>query len=64
MHWKLIYDLFSLTLRTVKPGVRFREVGDVISRHASMSGFSVVTVPHQYFVYPWIFNVFYFSWPI
>nr|XP_019705520.1 methionine aminopeptidase 1A isoform X2 [Elaeis guineensis] len=26
----------------VKPGVRFREVGEVINRHASMSGFSVV----------------------
>lgn len=26
----------------VKPGVRFREIGEIISRHASMSGFSVV----------------------
>lgn len=26
----------------MKPGVRFREIGEVINRHASMSGFSVV----------------------
>ncbi|TVU32061.1 hypothetical protein EJB05_23779 [Eragrostis curvula] len=26
----------------LKPGVRFREVGEIINRHASMSGFSVV----------------------
>ncbi|PON34634.1 Peptidase M24A, methionine aminopeptidase, subfamily [Parasponia andersonii] len=28
--------------REVKPGMRFREVGEVINRHASMLGFSVV----------------------
>ncbi|KAG5538600.1 hypothetical protein RHGRI_019240 [Rhododendron griersonianum] len=27
---------------SVKPGVRFREIGEVINRHASMAGFSVV----------------------
>ena len=26
----------------MKPGVRFRDVGEVINRHASMSGLSVV----------------------
>lgn len=34
---KLIFLLLS-----VKPGIRFREIGEVINRHASMSGFSVV----------------------
>ena len=29
-------------INTVKPGMRFREIGEVINRHASMSGFSVV----------------------
>lgn len=28
----------------VKPGVRYREVGEVISRHASLNGFSVVLI--------------------
>ncbi|KAG6431031.1 hypothetical protein SASPL_109106 [Salvia splendens] len=28
-------------IAAVKPGVRFQEIGDIISRHASMSGFSV-----------------------
>ncbi|CAA6673583.1 unnamed protein product [Spirodela intermedia] len=36
------YECLEKAISIVKPGVRFREVGDVISRHASMSGFSVV----------------------
>jgi methionyl aminopeptidase len=28
----------------VKPGVRYREVGEVISRHASLNGLSVVRI--------------------
>ena len=41
---KLKYRILILLLQSnsVKPGVRFREIGEVISRHASMSGFSVV----------------------
>ncbi|KAM1504081.1 hypothetical protein ACFX1X_000234 [Malus domestica] len=31
-----------VTRHDVKPGMRFREVGEVINRHATMSGFSVV----------------------
>ena len=31
-----------LLVNSVKPGMRFREIGEVINRHASMSGFSVV----------------------
>ncbi|KAK4483174.1 hypothetical protein RD792_010354 [Penstemon davidsonii] len=33
---------FSLS-SSVKPGVRFREIGEIISRHATMSRFSVVS---------------------
>lgn len=40
MFIKLCFDFFFVS---VKPGVRFREVGDVISRHASMCGLSVVS---------------------
>jgi methionyl aminopeptidase len=36
------YECLEKAISIVKPGVRFREVGDVISRHASMSGLSVV----------------------
>lgn len=42
-NWWPIY-LHSSSFFLVKPGVRFREVGEVISRHASMSGLSVVTL--------------------
>ena len=34
----------SCKSNSVKPGVRFREIGEVINRHASMSGFSVVMI--------------------
>lgn len=27
---------------SVKPGVRFREIGEIVNRHATMSGLSVV----------------------
>ncbi|URE39442.1 Heat shock protein [Musa troglodytarum] len=36
------YECLEKAISIVKPGVRFREVGEVISRHAQMSGFSVV----------------------
>ena len=36
-----VYCVLSM-LSIVNPGVRFREMGEIISRHASMSGFSVV----------------------
>ncbi|KAK4793874.1 hypothetical protein SAY86_011868 [Trapa natans] len=36
------YECLEKAIAIVKPGVRFREIGDVINRHASMSGFSVV----------------------
>ncbi|KAK9148004.1 hypothetical protein Scep_006761 [Stephania cephalantha] len=37
------YECLEKAISIVKPGVRFREVGEVINRHASMSGFSVRT---------------------
>lgn len=36
------YECLEKAISIVKPGVRFREVGEVISRHAAMSGLSVV----------------------
>uniref|UniRef100_A0A0D9XLC7 Methionine aminopeptidase n=1 Tax=Leersia perrieri TaxID=77586 RepID=A0A0D9XLC7_9ORYZ len=36
------YECLDKAIAIVKPGVRFREVGEIISRHASMSGLSVV----------------------
>lgn len=36
------YECLEKAISIVKPGVRFREVGEVINRHALMSGFSVV----------------------
>ncbi|GMN43145.1 hypothetical protein TIFTF001_012352 [Ficus carica] len=36
------YECLEKAISIVKPGMRFREVGEVINRHASMSGFSVV----------------------
>ncbi|GMN18780.1 hypothetical protein TIFTF001_046843 [Ficus carica] len=36
------YECLEKAITIVKPGMRFREVGEVINRHASMSGFSVV----------------------
>ncbi|XP_060218873.1 methionine aminopeptidase 1A [Lycium barbarum] len=36
------YECLEKAISIVKPGVRFREIGEVINRHASMSGFSVV----------------------
>eukprot|EP00252_Welwitschia_mirabilis_P026313 TRINITY_DN858_c0_g1_i1.p1 TRINITY_DN858_c0_g1~~TRINITY_DN858_c0_g1_i1.p1 ORF type:complete len:401 (-),score=77.76 TRINITY_DN858_c0_g1_i1:489-1691(-) len=39
---KCTYECLEKAIAIVKPGVRFREVGEVINRHASMCGFSVV----------------------
>ncbi|KAI3444708.1 hypothetical protein Pfo_001373 [Paulownia fortunei] len=36
------YECLEKAIAIVKPGVRFREIGEIINRHASMSGFSVV----------------------
>nr|AAM94922.1 putative methionine aminopeptidase [Oryza sativa Japonica Group] len=36
------YECLDKAIAIVKPGVRFREVGEIINRHASMSGLSVV----------------------
>ncbi|URD78786.1 Removes the N-terminal methionine from nascent proteins (By similarity) [Musa troglodytarum] len=36
------YECLEKAISIVKPGVRFREVGEVINRHATMSGLSVV----------------------
>nr|GMD59350.1 methionine aminopeptidase 1A [Ipomoea batatas] len=36
------YECLDKAISIVKPGTRFREIGEVINRHASMSGFSVV----------------------
>ncbi|XP_002977126.2 methionine aminopeptidase 1A isoform X1 [Selaginella moellendorffii] len=39
---KSTYECLEKAIAIVKPGVRYREVGDVISRHAAMTGLSVV----------------------
>ncbi|XP_050282088.1 methionine aminopeptidase 1A-like isoform X1 [Quercus robur] len=36
------YESLEKAIAIVKPGVRFREIGEVINRHTTMSGFSVV----------------------
>lgn len=36
------YECLEKAIAIVKPGVRYREIGEVINRHALMSGFSVV----------------------
>ncbi|KAK4372019.1 hypothetical protein RND71_007403 [Anisodus tanguticus] len=36
------YECLEKAISIVKPGVRFREIGEIINRHASMSGLSVV----------------------
>ncbi|CAN1296539.1 Methionine aminopeptidase 1A [Linum perenne] len=36
------YECLEKAIQIVKPGVRFREVGEVVNRHATMSGLSVV----------------------
>jgi methionine aminopeptidase len=38
------YECLEKAIAIVKPGVRFREVGEIINRHASMSGLSVVSI--------------------
>ncbi|KAF1868254.1 hypothetical protein Lal_00018774 [Lupinus albus] len=39
---KCTYECLEKAISIVKPGVRFREIGEIVNRHASMSGFSVV----------------------
>ncbi|KAL2610141.1 hypothetical protein R1flu_028714 [Riccia fluitans] len=39
---KTTYECLEKAIAIVKPGVRYREVGEVISRHASLAGLSVV----------------------
>ncbi|XP_019464961.1 PREDICTED: methionine aminopeptidase 1A-like isoform X2 [Lupinus angustifolius] len=39
---KCTYECLEKAISIVKPGVRFREIGEVVNRHALMSGFSVV----------------------
>lgn len=39
---KVTYECLDKAIKAVKPGVRFREVGDIISSHAQAAGFSVV----------------------
>ena len=36
------YVLINYVFFSVKPGVRFREIGEIVNRHATMSGLSVV----------------------
>ncbi|KAL3829558.1 hypothetical protein ACJIZ3_018360 [Penstemon smallii] len=36
------YECLEKAIAIVKPGVRFREIGEIINRHATMSRFSVV----------------------
>lgn len=36
------YECLEKAIAIVKPGIRYREVGEVINRHACLSGFSVV----------------------
>ncbi|KAL3814932.1 hypothetical protein ACJIZ3_016200 [Penstemon smallii] len=36
------YECLEKSIAAVKPGVRFREIGEIINRHATMSGLSVV----------------------
>ncbi|KAI3787377.1 hypothetical protein L1987_41808 [Smallanthus sonchifolius] len=36
------YECLEKAIAIVKPGVRFREIGEIINRHATMSGLSVV----------------------
>ncbi|GJX66140.1 methionine aminopeptidase 1A [Tanacetum coccineum] len=39
---KCTYECMEKAIAIVKPGVRFREIGEIINRHATMSGLSVV----------------------
>lgn len=44
-HRKLVqvtWECLQKGIETVKPGVRYREIGDAIQKHASLHGFSVV----------------------
>lgn len=43
LRYLAVFLILPFLSNSVKPGVRFREIGEVINRHASMSGFSVVT---------------------
>ncbi|XP_048636400.1 methionine aminopeptidase 1A [Brassica napus] len=39
---KCTYECLEKAIAIVKPGVRFREIGEIVNRHATMSGLSVV----------------------
>ncbi|GBG74270.1 hypothetical protein CBR_g18681 [Chara braunii] len=39
---RITYESLEKAIAIVRPGVRFREVGEVINRHVSLAGFSVV----------------------
>lgn len=39
---QVTYDCLAAAIKTVKPGVKFRELGNVIQKHANANGFSVV----------------------
>lgn len=39
---KTTYECLTLAINEVKPGVRYREIGNVIQRHAQNNGYSVV----------------------
>ncbi|CAI9292278.1 unnamed protein product [Lactuca saligna] len=39
---KCTYECLEKAIAIVKPGVRFREIGEIINRHATMAGLSVV----------------------
>ncbi|KAI3681577.1 hypothetical protein L6452_36377 [Arctium lappa] len=39
---KCTYECLEKAIAIVKPGVRYREIGEIVNRHATMSGLSVV----------------------
>ncbi|CAF1806009.1 hypothetical protein HID58_058449 [Brassica napus] len=39
---KCTYGCLEKAIAIVKPGIRFREIGEIVNRHATMSGLSVV----------------------
>lgn len=57
IHFSFFFPFFFSC--SVKPGVRFREVGEVINRHASMSGLSVVSmIQNSYSIHVFLCAVF------
>jgi methionyl aminopeptidase len=39
---QVTYECLMRAVKAVKPGMRYREIGDIISSHATRNGFSVV----------------------